>query len=301
MQKILCIDIGGTFIKYANCTETGKLDKVLKLPTPHGGFNQLLQCIIKIYRQFSNQLQGIAISIPGTVDSDIGYIYQGGSLQYNNGINLVNILESTLEIPVTIENDAHCATIAEIWKGNLKNRKSGVMLTIGTGIGGTIMIRGKILPGFHRFSGEFSVLLNTEKITPDNFVGSKLSFTKFVKKVQDLKNNVDLTGQDILKLADENDTQVTDLLKVYTQQFAQLIYNLQLTIDPECFVLGGGVSQNTFFESSIQMGVKQFYSSLPIPIPIPDLIVSQFHNDANLIGACRRFLLADKYMKSYIL
>lgn len=94
------------------------------------------------------------MSLPGRMDSNKGYLYSGGMLQYNRGKNIVEILEKRCPVPITIENDGKCAALAEAWIGNLKDCDDGIVVILGTGIGGGIIKDKKLHKGKHFMAGE---------------------------------------------------------------------------------------------------------------------------------------------------
>ena len=302
MVKLLSIDVGGTFIKYGLYDlEFQHLESTDKVLTPRTNFEDFTNVLFKICNQFWEKYVGVALSVPGTIDAKTGLIIQGGSLQYNNQINLVKLLEGKLNVPVTIENDARCALLAELWRGKLKESQDGVMLTDGTGIGGAIAKKGKVILGSHRTAGEFSALLDSNDTKTATLKGRELSFSYFVQEIQNLKRNNDLDGVQVMELISEEDPEVLKLFDQYTTTFARLIYNLQLIVDPASFIIGGGVSQNEIFMNQFRVGIERFYNSLSIPIPRPTLTASEFRSDANLIGAVRRYQLGEEYINTIVL
>lgn len=116
--------------------------------------------------------------MPGTIDHQSGFIYQGGALQYNNGTEFAKELYEKLGVPVTIENDARCAALAEIWQGKLQGVENGLVLVIGTGLGGAIVKNGVIYRGTHLYAGELSLLFtkNREQYGDKAVLGNQVEF-----------------------------------------------------------------------------------------------------------------------------
>ena len=96
---LLAIDIGGTFIKWAVSQEYSLTDARGKVPTPQDSFDSLVEAIAQIAEAIPEQVEGVAVSLPGTVDAATGLIVQGGALQYANGHNLVDALRDRLNLP----------------------------------------------------------------------------------------------------------------------------------------------------------------------------------------------------------
>lgn len=161
-MRICTLDIGGTFIKHAGINEMGTILMQGKVAIPRQGNQEdFLNCVDQIIETYGD-IQGIAISLPGTIDVDLGYVIQGGSLRYLSNTNLKQRLEQRYAIPVELENDARCAAIAELTCGNLKDITNAIVLTFGTGIGGCFIFDGKIYRGSHYAAGEVSVMITKD-------------------------------------------------------------------------------------------------------------------------------------------
>ena len=91
-----------------------------KKPTPLDNIENFIEAVGEIYDKYKDDIEGMAISMPGVLDSEKGYAYTGGSLIYNNGKEIVKILQERCPTKITIENDGKCAALAEVWKGSLK-------------------------------------------------------------------------------------------------------------------------------------------------------------------------------------
>lgn len=111
-MKYLGLDVGGTAIKYALLDENIKFYEKGEIPTPYDSFEGFIGVIEELYKKY-NYVEGIAISLPGRIDSDSGFSYSGGSLTYNSEKNIAEIIENKLGIKVSIENDGKCAALAE--------------------------------------------------------------------------------------------------------------------------------------------------------------------------------------------
>lgn len=116
----LAMDVGGSAIKFALMDQGASFVEKGEVKTPLTGLDDYLDALESIYRKYEKQvkIEGIAMSAPGTIDSDRGYFYTGGYLQdFVHDINLKELLEERCGVPVQIENDAKCAALAEVWMG----------------------------------------------------------------------------------------------------------------------------------------------------------------------------------------
>lgn len=100
----------------------------------------------------------MAISMPELLDSKKGYAHTGGALEYNNDKNIVEILQKRCDTKITIENYEKYSALTELWKGSLKNVKDGVVIVLGTGVGGGIIRDGRVHRSKNFFVGEFSFI-----------------------------------------------------------------------------------------------------------------------------------------------
>jgi predicted NBD/HSP70 family sugar kinase len=157
-MKYLVLDIGGSAIKYALMTKELEFIEKGSIPTPMDNIKSFVEAIGNLYDQYKDQIEGMAISMPGVIDSEKGYAYTGGHLEYNSGKEIVKILQERCEVKIAIENDGKCAALAEVWKGSLKNYNDGVVIVLGTGVGGGIVRDKKIHKGRNFFAGEFSFM-----------------------------------------------------------------------------------------------------------------------------------------------
>ncbi|MFV0255645.1 MAG: ROK family protein [Erysipelotrichaceae bacterium] len=291
MGKYLSIDAGGTFIKYAWMSKDGELIRQGKEKTPLTNKEDFLEQIKKIWEVEKGEKIGICMSLPGTIDSSIGYIFQGGSLTYHNNLNIKEWYEQEFKVKVEIENDARCAAIAELAVGNMKGIKDGVVLTFGTGVGGCLIIDHKIHIGQHLFSGEVSILIseNYKNEGYQNFFGQKCGVGHLIKKIC-LSKNVELVnGERVFEWILNNDEIAIKHFQRFCDDIAVQLFNLQIILDPSRICLGGGVSENPVFIQGVKNSLDMLYDSMPVSIPRLDVVACKFNNEANLIGAFYNF------------
>ena len=144
--KCLCMDVGGSSIKYALIDETLSLTEQGKVPTPYGSLEEYLSALESIWKPFSGQAEGIAMSVPGIIDSENGVCVTAGALDgFAHGVELVRELEARCGVPVTIMNDAKCAALAEAAWGALSDCRDGIVLVLGAGV---LLVARK--PGFYK-------------------------------------------------------------------------------------------------------------------------------------------------------
>ena len=160
MKQYLLIDIGGTFIKYSLTDAYAKKISGGKVPTPLTGMDNLLAVIEDFSAPWKGQFEGCAVSMPGRIDTNRGIAHTGGILSaFMWEQPFASMLEQSLGVPVVIANDGKCAAAAEAWTGSLAGVDNGLVLVLGTGIGGGIILNGRVYMGSHSAAGEVSNLV----------------------------------------------------------------------------------------------------------------------------------------------
>ena len=156
-MKLLTLDFGGTFVKHALIDENAQFTEKGKDPAPLESLDQFLQYISDMADRYKTEIEGIAVSLPGVINTETGFVYFAG--RYTGIILLAELgkmIEEKTGLRVTIENDAKAAILAEMWKGALQNTKDAVALIIGSGIGCGIIMDGRLRKGHNSTAGEIS-------------------------------------------------------------------------------------------------------------------------------------------------
>lgn len=293
-MRILTFDVGGTFIKYAIMNEQAELQEKGKVKTPQESQEAFFEALEEVVNKYL-PLDGIALSLPGVMDAERGYIHVGGALQYNNECDMKALLEKRFSLPVSIENDARCAALAEVWKGNLQGVEDAAVMILGTGVGGALIKGGRIHRGKNFFSGEFSYILGSD-CREQGFASSfaaRASAVGFVEKVRRMKQieDCEFDGVAVFDLIHQGDAIACECFNEFAWSIAHQAYNIQAIFDPEKICIGGGISQQAILVEEIKKQLEAIYASLPLPMPHCVIDVCKFHNDSNLIGACYQYLL----------
>jgi predicted NBD/HSP70 family sugar kinase len=294
----LVIDVGGTFIKFSVMDGDTNFYERGSVPTPRTSIEDFKETIGSIYDRFSTRIQGIAVSMPGRIDSKNGYAYTGGSISYNYDKDIVNILQSRCPLPIHIENDGKCAAMAELWKGSLSDCTNGLAVVFGTGVGGGIIQNKKLYKGSHFFAGELSYIktnLNDTPCSMDNMWGiisgaKGLSSLVAAHKNFSKEEKENLDGKKIFTMAAEKDADVLHALNEFTRIIAVQFFNLQCILDIERIAIGGGISAQDLLISLIRDNLNKLYVGPFEKLPRAKIVRCRFQNDANLLGALYSFL-----------
>ena len=285
-MTVLAFDWGGTSVKYG-LWEDEKLTAQNSFPTPKT-WPELKAAMKEIQVSFATQeLAGVAISAPGAVDSEAGVIAGISAIPYIHHFLIQEELAAYFGLPVSLENDANCAGIAEVWQGAAKGLKNVIFLVLGTGVGGAIIEDGIIKKGSHLYGGEFGLIyLNEEQTFSD--VGTVVKLAERYCAQKGLALDA-LSGQEVFALAAAGDTLAQEEVEKFYNYVAKGIFSVQFTTDPECIVIGGGISARPGLIAELEKRVDVLFTKLKLNDFRPQLKTCQFQNDANLIGAVAHF------------
>lgn len=326
-MHILAIDVGGSAVKYGVCDTQGHISHKGQEPTPmekDSTVDDLLAVFKRIYDRVCQELEqenlpsvkGVAIAIPGCVNKD-GSLRTGGALIYNYGVPMADLVEKTIGLRPTLENDAKAAAAAELWIGSLRNVESGAVLALGTGLGGGLIVNGKVLQGPNGSAGELSAFVRDYEHFSDARAceAQNISTTGLILLVCERlgldcgfhadvnKRNFPLDGRKIFEMYHEGDPKVIDAIEEFGYRTGQLIFNLSVVLNLQKVAIGGGISSQDCLIEAICRGTKRAWDTNPIShlkpplIEMPEVVVCQFHNDANLIGAAYQYFIAHGQIK----
>lgn len=265
-HMILTIDIGGTNIKAGFCDYDGIfLDKkIYKTPS---SCEELIQSILNLDYDY----EGIAISIPGILNEDKSSVHTTGKLKYLSDYPIQKVLENEKQCKVTLENDARCATLAEVGFGNLKNSTNGLVVTIGTYLGMGLVIQNDLYSGSHGLAGEYGDAL---------FLNHKKMAYTFGK--EGLEEYVGYSGVELFqKLKDPG---IFEKFDAYCTDLAKMLCNIQLLLDLDTILIGGGISSNPILIERIEKHMQDLKSNFTT-MHMPSIQSCKYYNDANLLGA----------------
>lgn len=291
-MKTLVIDIGGTFIKYGLIDENLNISHKDKKETDVSSLEGFLKEIKDIYLEFKDEVNGVAFSMPGFVNSETGFVKFGGAL--NNiisNVNIKDIFEELLETEVSVANDADCAALAEVKFGSLKEYDDAAVYIIGTAIGGSLIHEKKIIQGKGFASGEFSFMM-TDFNNPsfENVLAFKCGHKALIQNVSKKLNKTINSGEEVFELIKEDNLIAINALKDYTKDIAVSLFNIQCIFDPSAIAIGGGISQQPILIDYIKNALSEIEKQNNNKLPLPNIVTCTFGNDANLIGAYSNFI-----------
>jgi len=292
-MKVLTVDIDGTYIRYACMDEFMNIGKRGKIFTPQEGREDLIESVARIFEAVGDA-QGIAVSMPGIIDSAKGYCTMGGALRYNDDFYFRDALYERCKTKIHVENNAKCAAMAEAAVGSLADVEDGFLLIFSTMIGGACIRDHKLYKGKHFAAGEvsYTILNSGGKLNDENFWGRSFGILKLLQRYAALKD-MDIDTVDLLTIFDavqNSEPEAVSCLQWYTKEIAVRVFNLQTVLDVERISIGGGLAKYPAFMESLRGNLEQLYRECSFKLPQAEIVASKFYHDANLIGALQCWL-----------
>ncbi len=291
MSYYMAFDLGGTNLKYAVIDSEANILKKDKLPTPKNNIEEFIELVGKITDEYKEKysFKGIAMSCPGAVNNETGFIGGISAVSYIHGPNIRDLVEERTHLPVFMENDANCAALAEVWKGVAKDCKDVLFVVCGTGIGGAVIKDRKLHVGKNLHGGEFGFMIMDKDFEKGKYrswseTGSTYALVKSVAKLKGI-SHTELDGEKIFGMAEENDPDCLSAIDQWFMYLAMGVFNLQYIFDPEMIVIGGAVSARESIVEEINLRLKRLVDDFGYAKIFPQIQRCQFSNDANLIGA----------------
>ncbi|MCR5229323.1 MAG: ROK family protein [Solobacterium sp.] len=304
MKEYLLLDFGGTFLKYAWIDEDYRITEQGRTEAPLESEEHFCRAVADLASR--RQISGIAISMPGILDTDTGYALKAGSYRHLAGKNIYKLLAAYTDLPVTVENDGKAAALAELKMGALQGVNTGAAIIIGTGLGGGVIMDGRLRKGSHYASGEFTgFLMKPGSYNMDSSAAMNAGMTGFLLDVARTKhmdpadfevsaNFVDhesdrdtkISGKDVFSWIENNDPETMEAYQRWLESLVFIMINLKAVLDPEKIVIGGGVSANQRFIEDLNREFCRAGEAMSVWKRF-DMKIEQcrFRADANLIGA----------------
>lgn len=287
MKQYICIDIGGTAIKYG-VVQSGEIPEIIRTDsckTPENGTKILQKVfdIIEALKRNCGQTEAVCISSAGIVNSEEGCILEANDdliLGYT-GTKIADRVKEKFGTPCFVENDVNCAAMAEYYAGAAKGYHSMLMLTIGTGIGGAFIAGGKLLKG-HTYSACEVGYMNMEEGTFEEIAATSALVARTAKRLH--KTADAISGKWIFEQAQDGNEVCIEEIDRMCDILAKGISNICYVLNPEIVLLGGGISAQTdWLKPRIEMGMEKYL--IPVIRKKTKLDFAKFKNQAGMIGA----------------
>lgn len=311
-MKCVGVDVGGTSVKIGLFEVTGELLHKWEVPTrkEEGGkyiIDDVSASIIKTMAELGiplGEIQGVGMGVPGPVMPN-GYVEVCVNLGWRDVYPERELSEKLHGLPVTSGNDANVAALGEMWQGGGKGYDDIVMVTLGTGVGGGVIIDQKIVAGKHGLAGEIGhIHIRDDETETCNCGGvgcveqissatgiarearRKMAAMDTPSVLRTFGDNV--TAKDVLDAAKEGDELAGMVMETVGHYLGLALAHISMVTDPEVFVIGGGVSKAGEF--LIDIIYKHYDKFTPISKNKSKIVLATLGNDAGIYGAARLIL-----------
>ena len=307
MTYTIGIDVGGTKVLGGVVDENGKVIATARKDTPRQGGSALTQTIADIANELmqGHDVESVGVSAAGFVSSDRKTMLATPNIADWNGVNLDQELTKLIGLNVIIENDANAAAWGEAKFGSGRNQAHMMMLTVGTGIGGGVVVNGALYRGAFGIAAEFGHM----RVVPDGHLcgcGARGCFEQYasgnallrhareaISASPEIARNLlsrgdgsieGLTGKAITEAARDGDSVALAAFNTTGQWLGAGIATLSVILDPACVVIGGGVIDAG--EILLKPTREALERTMPFAgkHPYPQIIAAELGNEAGLVG-----------------
>lgn len=303
------IDLGGTNIAVGIVTETGDVVKKTSVPTgAHRPFDEIFadmaECIRFLLQETGireKELVSIGIGSPGALDTKEGTLIFAGNFKYGTNVNFREGMRKHFDLPVYLGNDANVAALGEVLAGAAKGLKNVIMVTLGTGVGGGIIIDGQVYEGASSAAGELGHMIIERNGVPCT-CGRKgcweayASVTALIRQTKaameqhpdSIMNRTSMdqvTGRTAFDGAKQGDAAALQVVDEYQEFISEGIADVINVFRPEMVVVGGGIcKEGDYLLDPVREKVEARVFGKGL-LPETKIVAATLGNDAGLIGA----------------
>ena len=298
-MKVMVFDVGGTEIKYSVMDEQMHRMDAGSVPTPQDTQEHFLDAIYALYAPHREEVEGIAMALPGFVDNKTGFVSNGGALLYNTGTPVGQRIREKCGCPVSLENDGKAAAIAELRAGALQGCTNAAVFLIGTGVGGGIIANGELVRGAHFTAGEYSfVNTNADEWDADDknmaCQCSTRNLLLWYRARKGLPEDAPMNGRIFFEAVNAGEPEAQEVLRRFCRAVAVQIYNLTVLLDVEKVAIGGGISKQPVLLQGLRSAYDGLFASKDNPymkgLPRTEIVPCAFSSEANQVGAMAAYL-----------
>lgn len=283
-MTVLTVDVGQKYIRYGFFDNESNLTGKGQYKNSNDSANTFYESLAKIVRESDLDITAISISFPGFIDVKHNIAIRAGSLRILDGHNIVEDLHQYInkKIEIFIENNSNCAAIAEKLNGNAQDVHDFVVMTLGNGVGGAIFINDSLLRGVGYSAGEFGMMISDYSghgYESEHFLASAKALITAYSEMRGIPNDLVEEYQIFSEL---DDPQVKKIVDQWATYVAICIFNIACTLNPQKFLIGGSVSQNSELIPILNKKLAGIPNWRDFQIKIEPC---RFFDDASLYGA----------------
>jgi len=295
---VIGVDLGGTNLRTALVSQNGDVADKVKEPTrASDGHAKVVQKLIENIKLQQDRalrdgikIAAVGVGAPGVIHAETGVVVKSPNFPDWNNLPLKKELEIALALPVSIENDANAAALGEQWRGAGRGLASMIFLTLGTGVGGGIVLDGRIWPGADGMAGEIghmTIIPDGRKCGCGNTGCLEMyaSSRGIVMTYQERSARLQvITSEEIYQAARDGDALAGDVMNDMGRLLGIGIANLINIFNPEMIVIGGGVKDAwPLFMKAVREEIKK--RAFEYPAARTQIVPSVLGDDAGMIGA----------------
>ncbi|HEX8847168.1 MAG TPA: ROK family glucokinase [Pyrinomonadaceae bacterium] len=306
---VIAADLGGTNLRAATVDRAGRIHERTKQHTPKAEkASEIVRVIVAAARECERRseerggrIRAVSVVVPGTVRVEEGVVTKAPNVPSLNGFRLAAALESELQWPAVLENDANAAAVGEMWQGVGRGHKSIIMITLGTGVGGGIILDGKLWRGIDGSAGELGHI----GVEPFGGVactcGSRgclevyASATAIVRMTREaqprypkspLHQSEDLTAKQVYESGLNGDELAVEVFRRMGIYLGVGLASLINIFNPEMIVIGGGVADGwDLFISHVREQITE--RAFQVPARRALVVRAECGDDAGILGAAQ--------------
>jgi len=302
---VTAIDLGGTSLRAANVDESGAIHRRLVTQTPRSDrADEVVAAILAAARECERALapdatlSAISVAVPGTVNQTEGVVICAPNLPALNGLALSDIISNALGRPVVLENDANAAAVGEMWRGAGRGHKTIVCVTLGTGVGGGIILDGKLWRGADGSAGEIGHMC----VNPlgeimcscggHDCLEMYASATAIVRMTRESRphwpdsavaSNEELSAEEIYRAGMSGDPLALEVFKIMGKYLGAGLVNVIALINPDVIIIGGAVAGAwELFAPHMLREVRS--RKFPMPAAQVKVVKAECGDDAGVLG-----------------
>lgn len=285
--QVIGIDLGGTAIKLGRFTPDGTCLQSLSVPTPQPATPEaVLAAMALAIASVDPEQKSVAIGVgtPGPADASGRVALVAINLANWRDVPLAEQLEAKTGLPTIIANDANCAGLGEAWLGAGRRFNNFILLTLGTGVGGAIILDGKLFVGHQGAAGELGLITLNPDGPPCNS-GNQGSLEQYVS-VTAIRRSTGLEPAELGAMAQAGNSEALTFWQNYGKQLGAGLASLIYVLTPEAIAIGGGVcaSAEFFFPSALAEIERRVLPSSRAGL---QLLCAELGNQAGMVGAAK--------------
>lgn len=285
--QVLGIDLGGTAIKLGRFDQQGSCIQSLTVATPQPATPEaVLEIMVRAIAQIDPKRECLAIGVgtPGPIDTAGRIARVAINLPNWHDVPLADWLEAKLNRPTILANDGNCAGLGEAWLGAGRPFSNLILLTLGTGVGGAIILNGELFTGHQGAAGELG-LITLNPNGPECNSGNRGSLEQYAS-VGAIRRRTNLDPMQLSILAEAGDIEALTFWQSYGKDLGAGLASLIYVLTPEAIVIGGGISASAgFFLPSVQAEIER--RVMPSSRAGLQILSAQLGNQAGMVGAAK--------------